>query len=296
MNYGKLTESIYERSVVKIVKTNSDKNRRFYDGTGLGSDCAIFPYDEADKISLVSGQALAQGSDMEVALRSFVAAVNNAIINSANKNIYANMTIMVPEKLREIKVRQILEKAVLEAEKLQIPILSANVQVLPSAVQTMVSCVVSGMSCQNIAFNNKKNKAKPNEDIVNDLNNKLNEFNITSGQKYGMKHETRITEKHPVDPRYLNYDDDEKELNEKVDEFDQYESSTESEDVSHLYTESNNSCERGKRDRRLPWCPYPISPICRHSSPGVPNAYLQVERNLQITYLDYCCSAVFLRS
>ena len=163
MNYGKLTESIYERSVVKVVKTNSDKNRRFYDGTGLGEDCAIFPYDESKKVSLVSGQALAQGRDMDVALRSFIAAVNHVIINTAETKMYANLTIMVPEKLREIKVRQMIERVTIKAEELNIPVLSMNVQVLPSINDTMVSCVVSGMACNDIYSNNK---SKPDQDIV----------------------------------------------------------------------------------------------------------------------------------
>lgn len=166
MNYGKLTESIYERSVVKVVKTNSDKNRKFFDGTGLGADCAIFPYDDLNKAALISGQALSQGMDMDLALRSFIAAVNNAIICGIVNNMYATMTIMVPEKLREIKVRHMIEKAVIKADELQIPVLSINVQVLPDITQTIVNSVVSGMCCENISYKNKKNSAKPDEDIV----------------------------------------------------------------------------------------------------------------------------------
>ena len=164
MNYGKLTESIYERSVVKVVKTNSDRNRKFYDGTGLGADCAIFPYDDnGDKVSLITGQALSHGKDMDIALRAFIAAVNSAIINGADKNLYANITFMLPERLREIKVRQMLERAVIKADELEIPILSANVQVIPSVNESMVCCTVNGAASTDIK---KQCKAQPNEDIV----------------------------------------------------------------------------------------------------------------------------------
>ena len=163
MNYGKLTESIYERSVVKVIKTNSDKNRKFYNGAGLGADCAIFPYDDSNKNTLITGQALAYGDDINVALRSFIAAVNNVIIKGVENNLYANITFMVPEKLREIKVRQMLEQAVIKADEFGIPILSVNVQVMPSVSKTMVCCVVNGISDISI---NKSCKAEPEEDII----------------------------------------------------------------------------------------------------------------------------------
>ena len=155
MNCGKLTESIYERSVIKVVKTNSTENRKFYDGAVLGADCAILTGDRAsgsaDKscAGILSGQALASGPDSKVAVRAYIAATNHVIAGCANGAApglfysYANMTLVVPKRLREIKVRNMVEAAAIQAEETGIPILSCNVQVLSSVAEAVATCVVS---------------------------------------------------------------------------------------------------------------------------------------------------------
>lgn len=164
MNYGKLTESVYERSVVKAIKANSDNNRAFYGGAELGADCAFFPYaaDEAQQ-AMVSGQALAYGNDATVALRAFVAAVNHMAAHSGEIPIqaYANLTLTAPEKLREAKVRRIIEQAAQAAETLAVPLLGVNVQTLPRISEPTASCVVSGRCRQS-----GKCHAGVGEDIV----------------------------------------------------------------------------------------------------------------------------------
>ena len=148
MNCGRLTESVYERSVVKVMKTVSDKNRELYNSAGPGADCAVFPYICEKQGRLVSGQASACGYEETVALFAFTAAVNNAAaaVCGAISHAYANLTLTVPEKLREIKVRRIIERAAWEAERMQIPILSANVQVLPCVEEPVACCVVSALA------------------------------------------------------------------------------------------------------------------------------------------------------
>lgn len=155
MNCGKLTESIYERSVVKVVKTNSTENRKFYDGAGLGADCAILTGSKVlggmDEIcaGIVSGQASAFGRDSKVIVRAYLAAVNQVIACSANGEalglhyVYANVTVMVPAKMREIKVRDMIVEASVQAEETGIPIMSCSVEVLQAASEPIVTCVVN---------------------------------------------------------------------------------------------------------------------------------------------------------
>lgn len=157
MNYGKLTESIYKRSVVNVVKAN---------GAGLGTVCAALPY--------IGGQASAHGTDKEVARRAFHAAVNRAalqcglvscdkaedIFHSA-ESVCANLTLSVPQRLREIKVRQIIEQAAKAAAELSIPFANIDVQVLPCVTEPVVSCVVEVCCMQRM-----ENRAKEGEDIV----------------------------------------------------------------------------------------------------------------------------------
>ena len=180
MKCGKLTESIYERSVIKVVKANSTENRKFYDGAGLGADCAVLAGSRAsgsaDEVcaGIVSGQAMASGRDKRVIVRAYLAAANHVIARCANGEVsglhyaHANITMVVPENMREIKVRNMIEAASVQAEETGIPILTCNVQVLHSVTEPIVTCVV------NVGLENRsdpklvflKKKALVDEDIV----------------------------------------------------------------------------------------------------------------------------------
>ncbi|MDE7477447.1 MAG: hydrogenase maturation factor [Lachnospiraceae bacterium] len=169
MNCGKLTESIYERSVIKVVKTNSTENRKFYDGAGLGADCAILAGDR--DAGIVSGQALASGRDKKVIVRAYLAAVNHMVACCANStaagvfDVYANVTAVVPKKMREIKLRTMIESASVQAEETGIPILSCNVQVLKSVTEPIVTGMVNA-SLENKCSSGTNTGALIDEDIV----------------------------------------------------------------------------------------------------------------------------------
>ena len=139
MKCGKLTESVYERSVIKGMKAN---------GAGLGADCAVLA-GNGDCAGILSGQAAAFGMDVRTAARSYLAATNHVVACCANRaasglfDACANMTLMVPEKLREIKLRAMIETAAVQAEETGIPILGCNVQVLPMVTEAVAVCVIS---------------------------------------------------------------------------------------------------------------------------------------------------------
>ena len=139
MKCGKLAQSVYERSVIKVMKAN---------GAGLGADCAVLA-GSGNCAGILSGQAAAYGMDSRTAARAYLAATNHVIACCANSaasglfDAYANITLMVPEKLREIKLRQMTEAAAGQAEETGIPILGCNVQVLPMVTETVAVCVIS---------------------------------------------------------------------------------------------------------------------------------------------------------
>lgn len=159
MNYGRLTEHIYERSVTKTIKNSSVRNSKFYDGAGLGADCAIMPYTGNE--ALVSGQASAFGRDDNVAVRALIAAANNVTAKSEVLDAYAVLNLTVPAGYREIKVRRIMEQAAFGAEMLCTPVLSADVSVLPYVSEPIVKCMVSGRLGKY-----KRRFAEADEDIV----------------------------------------------------------------------------------------------------------------------------------
>lgn len=213
MNCGKLAQDIYERSVVKVAEANSGKNRVVYDGAGIRADCAILAGGSSVSRSdsgkadigtdtdmlpgqappavpgVLSGQAMADGTDASVAARAYMAAVGQMLVCCANASVpfdrllpCVGMTLMVPEKMREIKVRRIVEAVTVKAGETGIPVLSCNVQVLPSITEAVAVCIAYGSYA--IAYSSNataysalsgagsdmfqcgKKKAAPGEDIV----------------------------------------------------------------------------------------------------------------------------------
>lgn len=162
MNYGKLSEDIYERSVVKVIKNNSVENKKLYHGAGIEDFCVIFPC--ADNNVLVSSQASASGK--HAVKRAYEAALNEITARFApmqfDSPAYAQISLFVPERLREIKVREMLAETAQRAEELRIPIMGVNVQVLPWISMETAVCTIHTQG-----FNQKKVRcALSGEDIV----------------------------------------------------------------------------------------------------------------------------------
>ena len=148
MNYGKLTQDIFERTVHKTIQNNSILYKNHFSGTGLGADCAILPLNNDKKDALlVTGQALAYGNDQYSAVRAMIAALNHVAVMggvSADRTNSAEFIFMVPEQLREIKVRRMIEQAAIKAQEMGVLIASVQTQVLPMVNETVVTCNVWG--------------------------------------------------------------------------------------------------------------------------------------------------------
>ena len=69
MDFGKLPEHIYQRSVEKVIHT-TEYRKITINGAGLGADCAILPDENG---YLVTAQGSADGADVKVAMRAFYA-------------------------------------------------------------------------------------------------------------------------------------------------------------------------------------------------------------------------------
>lgn len=160
MNYGKLSEDIYERSVVKVI------------GAERGDFCAVFPCSDsgaaADRNGFASAQAAAGGKN--AVLRAYEAAVNSIAAAGgflcAGNRAYADLALFVPEKLREIKVREMLAETAERADKLRIPLFNVNIQVLPWINMETADCMIH-MELHNPLKNPFRQKgASPGDDIV----------------------------------------------------------------------------------------------------------------------------------
>ena len=169
MHYGKLNEDIYERSVVKVINANMHANMSFYNSAEIGDFCAVFPCqnladaDIADAGGFASAQAAAGGKN--AVIRAYEAALNRIAASGylcADYQAYADISLFVPEKLREIKVRELLAEAAQRADGLRIPLLNVNVQVLPWIKMETANCVIH-MKLHNPV---KRKGASPGDDIV----------------------------------------------------------------------------------------------------------------------------------
>lgn len=106
MNIGKVSENILERSVLKNIGQNS---------ATAGADCAIFTgYVSGEDSSFCGGHAL---------LRA-----NNNAVAAGKKPHFASVTITMPEKMREIKLKEISLNLKEVAQKLGISIIDGHTE------------------------------------------------------------------------------------------------------------------------------------------------------------------------
>ncbi|MBQ7944494.1 MAG: hydrogenase maturation factor [Lachnospiraceae bacterium] len=160
MNTGKISESIYKRSVYKTIHTTGYQGNDTMDGAGLGADCAILAFDDA---KLVTAQAMANGKDVLVGARALHHAVNH-LAAFGYTEAKVTVSVLVPEELREIKLRNMLEKLVEQAKAVGAEIANTEVHVLPGLAKMVVNCTASELlagsqdSCET--------KAKPGQDLI----------------------------------------------------------------------------------------------------------------------------------
>mgnify|MGYP006923219346 CR=1 FL=1 len=110
MNFGKVSESIYKRTVYKTIHTTGYFDKETKNGAVLGSDCAFLA-----PVVTASGQAW--GKDAAVATRAAHHAINHLAAMGAlcdadeEKAIaYISFNICIPTEYREAKLRAALEK------------------------------------------------------------------------------------------------------------------------------------------------------------------------------------------
>lgn len=167
MNYGKLNEDVYERSVVKVI--NATQNKMSYKGAERGDFCAFFPCADGGDTGVrvngfVSAQASAGGKN--AVIRAFEATVNSIASRCGSicceGRAYADITLFVSERLREIKVREMLAETAKRAEELQVLLANVSVQVLPWICIETANCVMH-MEFPNLV---KMRGAASGDDIV----------------------------------------------------------------------------------------------------------------------------------
>ena len=146
MDFGKLPEHIYERSVHKVIQT-TEYRKITLNGAGLGADCAIL---QDENGFLVTTQASADGADVKVAMRAFYAGLNkltSAGVFPQQAQVSASLNIAVPHSLTdeernsaEMRLRECIRWASEAAVANNVTIISAEANIVPS-MQTYYAIV-----------------------------------------------------------------------------------------------------------------------------------------------------------
>ena len=188
MNYGKVSDNVYRRTVYKTIHTISYQDT-FYNKMGNsavnGADCAILPPSDKD-MAAVTATAQASGIDTRVAVRALQHAMNHLAVlgvdlNAADTDLaaaaenedtvakaaakaYISLSILLPAELREAKLRAILENVSVVSDNLKAPIVHTETQVI-TGIQTVIASVhVTAYAMKDSLI--KAGKALPGQDVV----------------------------------------------------------------------------------------------------------------------------------
>lgn len=141
MDFGRLPEHIYERSVHKVIHT-TEYQKITVNGAGLGADCAILP---DEKGYLVTTQGSADGADVKVAMRALYAGLNKLAATGVfpeQSSVCASLNVAAPHSLTdeernksEMHLRECIRWASEAALTNKVTIISAEVNIVP-AMQT----------------------------------------------------------------------------------------------------------------------------------------------------------------
>lgn len=141
MDFGKLPEHIYQRSVEKVIHT-TEYRKITINGAGLGADCAILPDENG---YLVTTQGSADGADVKVAMRALYAGLNKLAATGVfpeQSSVCASLNVAAPHSLTdeernksEMHLRECIRWASEAALTNKVTIISAEVNIVP-AMQT----------------------------------------------------------------------------------------------------------------------------------------------------------------
>ena len=138
MDFGKLPEHIYQRSVEKVIHT-TEYRKITINGAGLGADCAILPDENG---YLVTAQGSADGTDVKVAMRAIYAGLNKlaaAGIMAEQTTVCVSLNIAMPQVFteeernsQERQLRECIRWASEAAIANQVTIIGTDVNVVPA--------------------------------------------------------------------------------------------------------------------------------------------------------------------
>lgn len=160
MKSGKISEPVLKRSVLKKI---SYKSKSVLSRAAVGHDSSVVAVD--DKLMVTATETVVAKRDLHQN-RAFIKAVNNLAAVGATPQ-YAQISIVLPEGMREIKLKMLMEEMAELAKVMNIHITGGHTCVSDGVTQPVVTVTVTGIMNNDDTCKYKyKDAIKPGCDIV----------------------------------------------------------------------------------------------------------------------------------
>lgn len=160
MKAGKISEPVLKRSVLKKI---SYKSKSVLSRAAVGHDSCVIA--EGEKRIVMSTQTEVAKRDLHKS-RALIKAINNiAVVGGIPQ--YAQISIVLPEGMREIKLKMLMEEMTEKATEYKVHITGGHTAVSDAVMHPVVTVTVTGiMNSDAECIYKYKEKIKPGQDIV----------------------------------------------------------------------------------------------------------------------------------
>lgn len=158
MEIGKVPENVLKRSILKQIKT---KRPEVLVGAGVGEDCAIIGL-QPDEVMVLSTDPIT-GTTKEMGRWAVMISAND-IASSGAEVIGVLVCALLPPRIREIKIRELMQEIEACCQELNIQVVGGHTEVTDAVNRPVLSITGIGKVKKDRMLPTKG--AKPGQDIV----------------------------------------------------------------------------------------------------------------------------------
>ena len=158
MEIGKVPENILKRSILKQIKT---KRPEVLVGADVGEDCAMIQLEE-DEVMVLSTDPIT-GTTKEMGRFAVMISAND-IASSGAEVVGVLVCALLPPRVREIKIREIMEEIETCCEELNIQVVGGHTEVTDAVTRPVLTITGIGKVKKDQMI--KTGGAKPGQDVV----------------------------------------------------------------------------------------------------------------------------------
>lgn len=158
MEIGKVPENVLKRSILKQIKT---KRPEVLVGAGVGEDCAIIGL-QPDEVMVLSTDPIT-GTTKEMGRWAVMISAND-IASSGAEVIGVLVCALLPPRIREIKIRELMQEIETCCQELNIQVVGGHTEVTDAVNRPVLSITGIGKVKKDRMLPTKG--AKPGQDIV----------------------------------------------------------------------------------------------------------------------------------